>query len=97
MRESISFEESCSRSCALILTIAVDLPPSGLDGYACENCLAYVVEQLKSDAATEGERCGYCGSDSVYVGARGVPICVSCAKRALQTSRAWYERRGNQA
>ena len=90
-RRRLSFEESCGRPCALRLTACGGPTSHGLDGYACENCLTYVVSQFDMGPDLRNERCGYCGKGPTYVGDRGVPICESCAKTALRTTRAWYD------
>ena len=94
MRRAISFEESCARPCALSLTVCGGPTASGLDGYACENCLEFVLKQCESGAVARA-CCEYCGSSPAYVGLRGRPVCRSCAMQALQTARSWYGRRGN--
>jgi hypothetical protein len=91
-REPITFEESCARQCALRLTTCGGPTVHGPDRYVCENCLVFLAEQCRSGAASASARCGYCGSSPAYAAPRGVPICESCATRALDTARAWYAR-----
>ena len=90
MRRRISFEESCARECALQLTGCGGPTVHGVDGYACENCLAFIVAQFERGENLGMERCGYCGSSPTYAGVRGVPVCGSCSRRALDTARWWY-------
>jgi hypothetical protein len=91
-RRAISFRESCERPCSLRLSSCGGPTASGLEGYACENCLSFIVQQFDLGLATGAERCGYCGSDPTYVGIRGVPLCGPCAQDGLQTARSWYRK-----
>ena len=90
MKRPISFKEACERPCALKLTRCGRPTVSGLDGFACENCLSHMVEQFDL-SAVDGVRCGYCGSSPAYFKAHHTPVCALCAKQALQTARGWYE------
>ncbi len=95
-RRRLSFEESCRRPCALRLTECGGPTASGLDGHACENCLAYIVSQFGMNQGLRDERCGYCGGRPAYVGDRGAPMCETCAKSVLKATRSWYNLRSEE-
>ncbi len=86
-----------ARPCSLRLTACGGPTASGLDGYACENCLAYVVRQFAEGGGHGEQRCGYCGCGPTYVGVRGAPICESCARQGLTAAQHWYTLRDKPA
>jgi len=59
-RERITYEESCVRECSVHLAACGDPTAHGLDGYSCENCLAFVASKCDAGEASLRESCGYC-------------------------------------
>jgi len=89
-RVKLTFDESLGRPCALRFTDCGGPTASGLDGYVCENCLAFVVSRLNGDQIEGEQHCGYCGGGAAFAGVRGQPLCLDCAQRAPEAARSWY-------
>src|SRR5450631_2180537 len=92
-RHAISFDESCSRPCALRIVECGGPTAHGLDGHVCERCLESVVASASNQALLKPERCAYCGSSPAFTPIRTSPVCLKCALKALSAARSWYDRR----
>ena len=92
-RVKLTFDESVGRPCALRFTDCGGPTASGLDGYACENCLEFVVSRFKADQIESEQLCGYCGGGVAFAGERGQPLCLGCAQKGLEAARRWYPNR----
>jgi hypothetical protein len=90
-RRKLTFEESCSRSCAIKLTTCGGPTASGLEGYICENCALFLVTQFKSGFGRLTKSCSYCGNQPTIKTTSRYNVCHSCAVKALETTRWWYE------
>jgi hypothetical protein len=96
-QRTLTFKESALRKCSLRLTNCCGPTAHGLDGYVCENCLAYIAAQFAAGQSLSELTCGYCGKTPTFAGVRGIPICESCAQKGLRATRSWYSLHGEGA
>ena len=92
-RVKLTFDESVDRPCAVRFTDCGGPTASGLDGYACENWLAFVVGRFETHVVEGEQPCGYCRGGVAFAGDRGQPLCRACAEKGLDAARRWYASR----
>src|SRR5690606_12257705 len=90
-RDRLTFEGACNRECGLRFVNCGGPTASGLDGYACENCLEHLVSETETSDGSVSERCSYCGKNPAYKSTDQYWVCRSCALRALAAARDWYK------
>lgn len=96
-RHKVTFEESAMRHCSLRLTNCGGPTSHGLDGYACEDCLAYIASRFADVQSLSELPCGYCAMIPTFVGVRGSPICEACTQKGLMAARHYYTLHGGDA
>ena len=91
-RRQVTFKEACARSCAIKLTECGGPTVSGLEGYICENCAAFLVTQIESGIGLSNQPCSYCGSQPTHKTIGQIFVCQACSMKALETAKRWYTR-----
>lgn len=92
MQRPITIEESIARPCSLRVGHCAGPTASGIGGFACEQCLASLVDRFSQPHGATPGNCSYCGAGPV-VQAGTTSMCSNCAQRALTTARSWYKAR----
>lgn len=90
-RDRLTFEDASNRECGLKFVACGGPTVSGLGGYACENCLAHIVDEFEADRWVDSEQCSYCGKSPASEASDHYWICRSCASSALASAREWYK------